>query len=354
MACLTQLGIRNFRTLKAVDLAPDRHANLISGHNGAGKTSLLETIFLLSRGRSFRGSDVRQLVARDADSANLRAVVAADAGGARELGVALQGRTLRPRLDGKAGVPRAELARSLPVLNLDASVVDLVNQGPERRRLMLNWVTFHVEPRFHSAWKGFRRSLKQRNASLREGAGARQVTAWDAPFCRAVEAMEEQRRAVAESLRLRFRQTAEQLLGIRADWDYYPGWPRGKTLAEALGEALDGDRKLGLTRFGPQRSDLALRLQAGRARHVASRGQQKLLAASLMLAAAKLLAETGVGKPVLLADEPLVELDANHAGRLLGAMSELRMQLFITAVDTAPFGKDFRRREFRLNEGRLV
>ena len=353
MACLTQLRVRNLRALKTLDLTPGRQGNLISGDNGAGKTSLLESIFLLSRGRSFRAGDIRQLIRHGEDAASVRATLAGESG-AWDLGVDLQGRKLRALLDGEAGVRRAELARSLPVLNLDARVMDLVEQGPERRRLLLNWVTFHVEPAFHAAWRRFRRSQKQRNASLRGGAPVGTVTAWDEQFCHAAEAMEAQRRAIAENLRPRFRRIAGQLLGLRADWDYYRGWPRERALADALRETLDGDRKLGLTRFGPQRSDLVLRLQAGRARYLASRGQQKLLAASMMLAAAELLAEAGVAQPVLLADEPLAELDAEHAGRLLSAMWAGNSQLFITAVDARPFGKDFEREEFRLNKGGLV
>ena len=353
MTCLTQLRVRNLRVLKAVDFTPGRRGNLISGHNGAGKTSLLESIFLLSRGRSFRGGDTRQLIGHGEEAASVRAVVEGESA-ARELGVNIQGRKLRALLDGESGARRVELARTLPVLNLDAKVMDLVEQGPERRRLLLNWVTFHVEPAFHAAWRRFRRSLKQRNASLRAGAGVGAVTAWDEQFCQAAGAMEEQRRIVAENLRPRFRRIGEQLLGLRADWDYYPGWPRDKTLADTLREGLDGDRKLGLTRFGPQRSDLVLRLQAGRARYLASRGQQKLLSASMMLAAAELLAEAGVAKPVLLVDEPLAELDEEHAQRLLSAMWAGGAQLFVTAVDAAAFGKDFEREEFRLNDGGLV
>ncbi len=353
MACLTQLRVRNLRALKALDLAPGRHGNLISGHNGAGKTSLLESIFLLSRGRSFRGGDIRQLIAHGEEAASVRGLVTVERG-ARELGVHIQGRTLRALVDGESGVRRAELARILPVLNLDARIVDLVEQGPERRRLLLNWVTFHVEPAFHAAWQRFRRTLKQRNAGLRAGVTASAVAAWDEQFCRAAEVMEEQHRTVAQNLRPRFRRTAQQLLDLGADWDYYPGWPRERTLADALRESLDSDRKLGRTRYGPQRSDLVLRLKAGRPRYLASRGQQKLLAASMMLAAAELLEQAGVGRPVLLADEPLAELDAEHSGRLLSAMWAGNWQVFITGVDARPLGNDLDREEFRLNEGGLV
>ena len=350
---LTRLQVRNFRVLRTLDMKPGRQGNLIRGHNGAGKTSLLESIFLLSSARSFRGGDARQLVSHGEGAASVKAVVAGG-NGTLELGVNIQGRQIRALRDGKKGIRRAEQARTLPVLNLDSRVMGLVDQGPERRRQLLNWVTFHVEPAFHAAWTRFRRSLKQRNASLRSGARAGAVAAWDEQFCRSAEAMETQRRAIAEKLRPRFQRIAEQLLGLRADWEHYRGWPRDRGLAAALQEALDGDRKLGVTRFGPQRSDLVLRLEGGRARYIASRGQQKLLAASIVLAAAEQLDETGMARPVLLADEPLAELDADHARRLLGAMWAGKCQMFITAVDTSAFGKEFEREEFRVRAGALV
>ncbi len=353
MAYLKNLRTRRFRALEALDLTPDRHANLVTGHNGAGKTTVLEAIYLLSRGRSFRRGALRQLISHGEGTAAVSAEVAARHG-SRRLGVSLAGRNLQARVDGETGARRAEIARILPVLNLDARLMDLVERGPERRRLLLNWVTFHVEPAFNTAWRGFRRSLKQRNASLREGARADVVAAWDAEYCRWAEEMEGKRRKVASELRPRFAQITKKLMGLQADWDYYQGWPPGDELAETLHSSLDGDRKQGMTRYGPQRSDLVLRLETRRARYVASRGQQKLLAAALMLAAAEMLEEAGAGKAVLLADEPLVELDADHARKLLTAMSERDGQLFITAVDAAPYSSFLKADEVRLKEGALV
>ena len=353
MAYLTELRVGSLRVLEALRFEPDKRANLITGHNGAGKTTVLEAIFLLSRGRSFRGSDLRQLVSHGAEAAQVSGTVC-NGGPKRRMGLTVSGNSVRSRLDGAEGGRRAELARILPVLNLDARLMDLVERGPERRRLLLNWVTFHVEPTFNQVWRRFRRTLRQRNASLREGAQAREVVAWDQEFCRAAEEMEGQRRAVGERLRPRFARIAGELMGLAADWDYYPGWPRDDALADILKAGLDGDRKQGRTRFGPQRSDLILRLEARRARYIASRGQQKLLAASIVLAAAELLGETGTGRPVLLADEPLVELDDRHAERLLKAMWERRAQLFIAAVDPQRYRQVIEASEIGLREGSLV
>ena len=353
MAYLKDLRVSHLRVLEAVDFRPDPRANLITGPNGAGKTTVLEAIFLLSRGRSFRGSNVRQLIGHGAKAAQVGGTVV-DGEHNRRMALTVSGNNVRTRLDGAEGGRRAELARILPVLNLDARVMDLVDRGPERRRLLLNWVTFHVEPTFNQAWRRFRRTLKQRNASLREGARVPAIVAWDREFSVAAEEMEGLRRAISERLRPRFARIAAGLMGLSADWDYYPGWPSDDTLADILKAGLDGDRRQGRTRFGPQRSDLILRLESKRARYVASRGQQKLLAASLMLAAAELLEETGSGKPLLLADEPLVELDDRHAKKLLNAMLETKAQLFIAAVETERYRGVVGASEIGLREGALV
>ncbi|MDE0244070.1 MAG: DNA replication and repair protein RecF [Gammaproteobacteria bacterium] len=353
MAQLTELKVRNLRALEDIDLSPDGRVNLITGHNGAGKTTVLEAIYLLSRGRSFRGSDLRQLVAHGKPAAAIGGTVVVGKAG-RRLGLTISGRSARARLDGADGARRPEIARLLPVLNMDARLMDLVDRGPERRRLLLNWVTFHVEPGFNAAWRRFRRTLRQRNASLRQGAAAKAVAAWDGEFCRAALEMEALRKAVAGRLRPRFAKTAARLTGMRADWDYHPGWPREDSLEEILRAGLDGDRRQGNTRFGPQRADLVLRLESRRARYIASRGQQKLLASSLMLAASEVLDAEGANRPVLLVDEPLAELDADHGQELLRAFVERDAQIFIAAVDTAPFRQLMEAPEIRLKEGALV
>ena len=353
MAYLTALRVNKLRTLQGVDYAPDARANLISGHNGAGKTTLLEAIYLLSRGRSFRSGDLRQLVAHGAESATVAAEVAVPHG-SRRLAVTVEGRHATARVDGEKGIRRPVIVRILPVLNLDARLMDLVDRGPERRRLLLNWVAFHVEPAFNAAWRRFRRVLKQRNASLRASARQSAMAAWDGEFCRAAGEIEELRRKVAERLQPRFVKIAGELTGLPAEWDYYPGWPREDELQDILKAGLEGDRRQGNTRFGPQRADLILRLESRRARYLASRGQQKLLAASLMLASAELLQEAGVNRPVLLADEPIVELDDRHAEKLVRALHAAGTQLFITAVDAGPYRDLIDAREIGLKEGALV
>ena len=353
MAWLSELRIRHLRALEELDLAPEPRANLISGHNGAGKTTLLEAIYLLSRGRSFRGNDARQLIRHGRKQTLVSAEVNLQESRHR-IGLTIEGRSARSRLDGSDGARRPEIARIMPVLNLDAKLMDLVDRGPERRRLLLNWVTFHVEPAFNAAWRRFRRALRQRNAGLKDGARAAVLTAWDREFCRAAEEVERLRQIAVEQLRPRFSAMAERLAGMAVEWDYFPGWPGDDPLDDVLKAGLEGDRKQGSTRFGPQRADLILRIESRRARYIASRGQQKLLASALMLASAEVAEQAGAERPVLLADEPLVELDRKRGRELLRALAKKRAQLFIAAVDAGPYNEWMEAREIGLKDGALV
>ena len=63
---ITQLNISNVRNLLGTSLLPCKNGNFIFGENGSGKSSLLESIFLMSRGKSFRARDIRTVITESA------------------------------------------------------------------------------------------------------------------------------------------------------------------------------------------------------------------------------------------------------------------------------------------------
>jgi DNA replication and repair protein RecF len=121
---------------------------------------------------------------------------------------------------------------------------------------------------------------------------------------------------------------------------YYKGWAADRKLEEVLADGRDRDRARGSTLAGPQRADVRLTVQGRPAREVLSRGQQKLVAAALVLALLQRLRGERTTPPTLLLDDPSAELDTQRLGALVELVKALNCQLVVTSLhaDLANFG----------------
>ena len=115
---LESLLIEDFRCIERAELELDRRCNLISGANASGKTSLLEAIFFLGRGRSFRTARADLLTRQGAARTVLAARVLVH-GGVRPLGMRLSRDGIEARFGGRPVAGLAELATLLPVQAID-------------------------------------------------------------------------------------------------------------------------------------------------------------------------------------------------------------------------------------------
>ncbi len=157
-----------FRCLKDVDLEFDPQYNLIFGQNASGKTSLLEALAYLGRGKSFRGAPRQAVVAHGERDFVVFGRVS-DGGREASVGIRNGADSLEIRIDGETTKGAADLASLLPLQVIDPEVHSLVAGGPEQRRRFLDWIVFHVEHEYLAAWRRFRRALKQRNILLKQG-----------------------------------------------------------------------------------------------------------------------------------------------------------------------------------------
>ena len=319
----------NFRCLERVELELDPQYNLIYGVNASGKTSLLEALAYLGRGKSFRGTPLTSLVRHGEREFVLFAKV--DRGEqVSSIGVRNSGEGLEVRVDGDAGGGSASLAEALPLQIIDPDIHNLVSGGPEERRRYLDWIAFHVEHDFLPSWRRFRRALKQRNASLKAGGAG--IEPWNAEFVNLGLRVDEARRAVLEICRGCLEEQGAALLEGVVRFEYRSGWPSEKNLVEALEDSYKRDLQQGSTQVGPHRSDIRLVYDERQARRLVSRGQQKLLACSMVLAATEVV-QTHLQRPLLLLlDDPAAELDADSLARLMGQVFKLRSQVVATSL----------------------
>jgi len=333
---LAELRIENLRCIEGAALEFSPELNLIAGENGAGKTTVLEAIFLLGRGRSFRTRSTERLIrhaqpkltvfGRTDDSPPKRAGVE----------VATDGGT-RARIDGENATSLLELSGVLPVQAIDPEIHKLVDQGPERRRRWLDWFVFHVEPTFGAYWARYNRALKQRNAALRSGGG--EISAWDSELIQNGVAITEARQRALERLVPCLHQTFERFGGLDVSVGFTTGWLAGTSLQDALRTHASRDRERGTTTAGPHRADVTLRRSHRVARETLSRGQQKLTAVAMIVSQLRLLQDELNLRAVLLLDDPAAELDDKNLQRLFDELSMLRCQMIATSLtqETALF-----------------
>ncbi|MGI9246086.1 MAG: DNA replication/repair protein RecF [Steroidobacteraceae bacterium] len=330
---LHRLEIRDFRCIEAAELDLDPRCNLISGDNASGKTSLLEAIFFLGRGRSFRTPRNETLIRKGADQLLLAGRFDGGFGALRPVGVRYGREGFEARAAGQAVRSLAELATVLPVQAVDPEVHRLVEEGPQERRRYLDWGVFHVEPAFVEQWRRYQRALKQRNAALRAGADAAVVRAWDPELIEAGSSLAGSRRSYFEALKPAVSAVGQLLLGAPVDLSLADGWAAGTSLEEAVRLAWPRDVERGTTHAGPHRADIGIRVGGEPARHRVSRGQQKLTAAAMLLGQLQCDASLGSPTAALLVDDPAAELDAANLERLISVVVALPGQLFVTALD---------------------
>ncbi len=128
---------------------------------------------------------------------------------------------------------------------------------------------------------------------------------------------------------------AKRLLGDSVELVLHQGWPAEHSFGEALASSRGRDIERASTQVGPHRADLGIKVGGRMARDRVSRGQQKLLAASLLLAQLRCNAEKGSEVASLLVDDPAAELDSANLEKLLEELLGVPAQLFVTALDAS-------------------
>ena len=353
---LINLAVRDFRNIAAADLVFSPQLNLITGCNGAGKTSLLEAVYFLGRVQSFRTSHPNSLIREGADALLLRGQLLGANGTMASIGVQRDQKLLQVRMGGRPVRHLAELIAHFPFQLLTPDSHRLLDGGPRYRRRFLDWGVFHVEPAFFPAWQRYSRALRQRNAALRSRLSIREIQLWDNELIAATEILDTLRRTYLDLLLpvlMEYIAALTDMVGL--EWEYRTGWGRKLTYDQALLEGLEGDRRQGFTRLGPHRADLLPTLEGEPAQERISRGQQKQIAIALMLAQAAVYRLSTGRASLFLIDDLASELDMTHRSRVLGHLRELDAQIFLTAIEPGSIETQLwcEARQFHVEHGRV-
>jgi DNA replication and repair protein RecF len=328
------LNINNLRNIKSTQIEPDPCLNCFVGDNGAGKTSILEALAVLSKGRSFRSGQISSLIGPESEHFQIVSKIESHAGETHQLGMERGSDYWSARHQGEDVTQISELTRLLPYVLLEPSSHTLVSGPPDGRRKYLDWGVFHVEHGFLMLWRRYYRVLKQRNAALRQSNKM------------VVQSLDPQLIDLGEQLHLARKQHAGLLNDLLLQklplfsntlkdltFTYKKGWT-GDNFAQAIQASLARDMERGATGTGPHRADLHLVLDGVPAKERLSRGEQKGMTAAMILAQAQMICNSGE-KPILMLDDLSSEFDQEHLDKVLKAGLELDVQLWVTGTELA-------------------
>lgn len=328
---LTAITVDNFRCIEHASLDFDSRSTGIIGDNASGKTSLLEAIYFLGHGRSFRAAQAEKLKREGTAFFRVVGRIATHRGILTAGLEHTQGRT-QGQLAGQGISGIADIAEVLPLQIIDPGVHRLVEEGSARRRRLMDWGVFHVKREFLGYWRRYQRALSQRNAALRTAQAEELIHAWEQDFCAAGVEVDRLRSHYVDELKPHFESLATRLVGPGTTLTYRRGWAAEVELRDALHDSISRDLRLKTTHVGPHRADLGFMIDGTPARDRVSRGQQKMLAAAFILAQLQCHAALGAVPTTLMLDDPAAELDVDNLGKLLLAISEIPSQLIVTSV----------------------
>jgi DNA replication and repair protein RecF len=326
------LDVENVRNIRRAEIELGPGLNVFWGRNAQGKTSLLEAVALLARGRSFRTDDTASVIRAGEENLRSRGRARGLPAGPRQLEVVVGRRGRSFCLDGRGVSAREYLG------NLEAAVYSTdrlrVVRGPMReRRLFLDRAAAALWPSYREALREFERVLAQRNAALERG-GA-DLPAWTDRFV-----------ALGAALRQRRGRYVQRLAAALPPAGRAPGEVYGLALrpapapteveeaaqlARALRQDATAEHRRRATLSGPHRDAVALTVDGEDASRHASSGQVRSLILALVLATLEVYREeTGVWAVVLL-DDLDSELDEERATDLCRTVSARGQALVTTA-----------------------
>ena len=359
---VSSLDVEGIRNLSPSCFCPSPAVNVIYGDNAQGKSNLLETIWLFTGGRSFRGAKDAELVRFGLEKARAKLSFYA-AGRHQEAELLLENGKRRAWVNGVAQRSPAAMVGRFCAVIFSPDHLSFVKDGPAGRRKFLDAAICQIKPSFATALTRYNKSVAQRNALLKD-VGRRPylmdtMDSWDEAVASLVAALVKERlrylvllRPEAENLYRGISAGKEQLeLGYQASFPLEQERMEENLLA-ALRENRELDIKTGATNAGPHRDDLVIKINGAPARNFGSQGQQRSAVLALKLSEAAVLSQSIGERPVVLLDDVMSELDAHRQDYLLNHMKGF--QVFITCCEPAAVLRLMEGASFRMESGALA
>ena len=353
---LELLKIHNGRNLKDFNLIPHKNFNIIYGANGVGKTTILESVYLLLRSRTFRSNKFKSFINHNETTCTVfskfSTIDNSEFKDSFTIGISRSKDSTQPVLHlNSQKINKLSKITNLVVLGLiTPDSFTLLDSGPGVRRKFIDWGVFHVEHSFLLDWRSYKKLLASRNNLLGRYCKNFKTTklipsnqkdlinCWNSQLINFNNKLDKYRTNQINYISNFFKEYLTKFSNNLADnikLIFFRGWSKDLSYETYLKEKLNEDLLAGYTRYGTHRSDLKITINNNPAKDILSRGQKKIIIICLILAQFRFLIEheTSRSQNILLLDDIDSELDTNNLEILFTILKSLNCQILATTTN---------------------
>lgn len=335
---IREFSLTDLRCHQHMSWQCEEGVNILSGSNGSGKTTMLEAVFMMAHGRSFRQARDPELVRWGQGSFQVNGVWKRYG----PMHVKVQGRKGKSEvlLQGKKISRRKELTETLPVIAEAPQAGKLVDGVPGERRRWLDSVIHASDPATMRAYQNYLRALMQRSRLIRRNRKASELEVWEYQMVKSGLLVLKARREMIEMLN-RSLSGETGLMGTTLHLEMKEtASVDEQAWLDRLASKREEDARLGRLTVGPHCDQLKILFGGREIRSVGSRGQQKLAAMALRLAECAVRLDRRHLAPLLLLDDSLEALDRERQQRLIERLCAYQGQILMTVPNGVEIPKN--------------
>jgi len=321
---IQRLYLRNFRNYEQLELEFSPKVNLIKGNNAQGKTNLLEALFFLSTGRSFRTTQLSDLIRWGQPFFYMEAEFIKD-GILQTVKLSFDGQIKKMHYNNTDYSHFTNLLGMLPTVILAPEDINIIMGAPAERRRLLDLHIAQIDPLYVYHISRYFKAVKQRNFLLRHRKNDA-IESWEQIMVAAAGYIHQKRSTIIEELKTPLTLNMQRLSGAQDSLEirYQPSFTTD------YAQSRPKEMHLGVTLVGPHRDDLSFVINEKEAKSFSSQGQKRGALTALRLAQWDHFASVTESSPILSIDDFGVHLDANRHGLLLEQMKQ-KSQVFLTS-----------------------
>lgn len=337
---LKKIELKNFRNYEEEEVGFHQKVNIITGKNAQGKTNLLESMYIMSLGKSFRTSKDTEMIGFDREFCRVKSTSVKD-GRELEIEITIGKEGKSAKINGMKIAKNIDLLENVYMVVFSPEDLKIVKDEPEKRRKFIDRELCQLKPVYYRNLGRYKKILQQRNSLLKQPEVKEDVIAvWDESLAEYGAKIILERKRFIEKINVISREISRSITNGReateiiyeSNVEFRDTYEEQKEyLKNILSKNLKNDILRRSTSAGPHKDDLKICVEGIDIRHFGSQGQQRTAALSLKLAEIQLIKEETKISPVLLLDDVMSELDAERQTFLIHSLEEV--QLFITAAE---------------------